>query len=47
MDQAGLDLSNANDEVAAELASVREELASKLDIPWAPYYDESLALPGR
>jgi len=47
MEQAGLDLSNANDEVAAELARVREELASKLDIPWAPYYDESLALSGR
>ena len=47
MEQAGLDLSNANDEVAAELARVREELASKLDVPWAPYYDESLALPGR
>jgi hypothetical protein len=47
MEQAGLDLSNANDEVAAELARVREELASKLDIPWAPYYDESLAVRGR
>ena len=47
MERAGLDLGNANDELAAELARVREELASKLDIPWAPYYEESLALPGR
>ena len=47
VEQAGLDLGNCNNEVAAELARVREELASKLDIPWAPYYDESLALPGR
>jgi hypothetical protein len=47
IERAGLDLSNANDQVAVELARVREELASNLDIPWAPYYDESLALPGR
>jgi hypothetical protein len=47
MEQAGLDLGNANNQVAAELARVREELASKLDIPWAPYRDESMVLSGR
>jgi hypothetical protein len=47
MEQAGLELGNCNNEVTAELARVREELASKLDIPWAPYYDESVALAGR
>jgi hypothetical protein len=46
MEQAGLELRNCNNDVATELARVREELASKLDIPWAPYYDESLVLPG-
>ena len=47
MEQAGIDLGNANNEVAAELASVREELAGELDIPWAPYRDESMVLSGR
>jgi len=47
MERAGLDLSERNNEVTEELGRAREELASKLDIPWAPYSDESLALPAR
>ncbi len=46
-DQAGLELKKSNDGLSAELVKVRSALAAEYDIPWAPYYDESLSLPGR
>ncbi len=46
-DQAGLELKKSNDDLSAELMKVRSDLAEEYDIPWAPYYDESLALPSR
>ncbi len=46
-DQAGHELKKSNDELSAELVKVRSDLAAEYDIPWAPYYDESLSLPGR
>jgi hypothetical protein len=46
-DEAGIELRKSNDELAAELTSARSALAAEYDIPWAPYYDESLSLPSR
>ena len=46
-DQAGLKLQRSNDDLSAELIRLRSDLAAEYDIPWAPYYDESLALSGR
>ena len=46
-DQAGLALRKSNDELFADLMKVRSDLAAEYDIPWAPYYDESLSVPGR
>jgi hypothetical protein len=46
-DRAGVELKKSNDRLSAELIKVRSTLAAEYDIPWAPYYDESLALPGR
>ena len=47
VDRKGLELEESNSEVSAELAKVRSGLAVKHDIPWAPYEDESLAVPRR
>jgi hypothetical protein len=46
-DEAGLELGRSNDELGADLTSARSALAAEYDIPWAPYYDESLSLPSR
>jgi len=46
-DQAGLKLQRSNDDLSAELIRLRSDLAAEYDIPWAPYYDESLTLSGR
>ena len=46
-DQAGLELKKSNDDLSIELLKVRSDLASKYDIPWAPYSDESMSLLGR
>ncbi len=46
-DQAGLELKKANNDLSGEFMKVRSDLAAEYDIPWAPYYDESLSLPGR
>ncbi len=47
LDEAGLELGKSNNDLSAALAKVREELAAELDIPWAPYYEESPAIPRR
>jgi len=46
-DRAGAELKRSNDSLAAELIKVRSGLAEEYDIPWAPYYDESMVLPSR
>jgi hypothetical protein len=46
-DQAGRVLKDNNDEVSAKLTKLRAELAEQYDIPWAPYYDESVSVAGR
>lgn len=46
-DQAGRKLKKSNDELSEELMKVRGNLAAEYDIPWAPYYDESLPLRDR
>lgn len=47
VDEAGLELEKINNDLSDALAGVRENLAVKLDIPWAPYpyYEESSAVP--
>ncbi len=45
-DQAGRELKKSNDDLSKILTKVRSVLAAEYDIPWAPYYDESLSLPG-
>jgi len=47
VDEAGLELEKGNNDLSVALAKVREELAAKLDIPWASYYEESPAVPRR
>jgi hypothetical protein len=44
LDEAGLELEKSNNDLSVALARVREELAAKLDIPWAPYDEESPAI---
>jgi hypothetical protein len=46
-DEAGRELEKSNTDLSAELAKVRRDLATKYDIPWAPYREESLAVPDR
>ena len=46
-DRAGFELKNSNDQLSAELIKVRSNLAEEYDIPWAPYYDESLSVSDR
>ena len=46
-DRAGAELERSDDNLSAELIRLRSDLAAKYDIPWAPYYDESLSLPSR
>ena len=46
-DQAGVEFKRSNDNLFAELIKVRSNLAAEYDIPWAPYYDDSLSLPSR
>jgi hypothetical protein len=46
-DRAGVELERSNDNLSAEVTKLRSDLAAEYDIPWAPYYDESLSLPGR
>lgn len=47
VDRAGFELKKTSDALAAELNELRSKLAEEYDIPWAPFYDESLAVPGR
>jgi hypothetical protein len=44
-DRAGVEFKRSNDNLFAELIKVRSDLAAQYDIPWAPYYEESLSLP--
>jgi hypothetical protein len=46
-DRAGVELERSNDNLSAELTKLRSELGAEYDIPWAPYYDDSLSLPSR
>jgi hypothetical protein len=46
-DRAGAELERSNDVLFAVLTKLRSNLGKEYDIPWAPYYDESLSLPGR
>ncbi|HME00199.1 MAG TPA: hypothetical protein VKM93_23065 [Terriglobia bacterium] len=44
-DRAGAELKKSNDILSEGLIKLRSSLAEEYDIPWAPYYDESMVLP--
>jgi len=46
-DRAGAGLERSDHVLIAVLSKLRSDMGKEYDIPWAPYYDESLAIPGR